>query len=129
MLEDSVVLVFQVGEPTNLHFSVYSRKKTCFLTEEYILSLTEYGMPVDVDAWGEIKTIFVVRASVWVCIGILVCPGSCSYTSLATHRRRLCHFRRSIGNEVIRCHAKKLFCSSALALCVVRDVVCLFVPP
>lgn len=50
--------MFQIGEPTELFFALYSSSEDCFITEEFFVSLTEQGMPEDVSLLGNLKTIF-----------------------------------------------------------------------
>lgn len=52
----------QVGEPTELYFSLYSARSGQNLTEEFKVGLTANGLPPDINAIGTMKSWFEVRA-------------------------------------------------------------------
>jgi hypothetical protein len=51
----------QVGEPTELYFSLYSARSGQNLTEEFKVGLTANGLPPDINAIGTMKSWFEVR--------------------------------------------------------------------
>lgn len=48
----------QVGEPTELYFSLYNKDQEKFISEEYSVQLTGNGMPFDVEKIGKLKVLF-----------------------------------------------------------------------
>jgi hypothetical protein len=51
------VAMFSAGEPTELFFSLWS-EKLGVLTEEFLVTLTDKGMPERIDQLGEMRTVF-----------------------------------------------------------------------
>jgi hypothetical protein len=58
LLVEYKVAMFSVGEPTELFFSLWS-EKLGVLTEEFVVTLTDKGMPERIDQLGEMRTVFV----------------------------------------------------------------------
>ena len=46
---DYKIFMCQVGEVTELYFSLYNRTENRFVTDEYQVVLTSMGMPTDID--------------------------------------------------------------------------------
>lgn len=50
--------MFTVGEPTEMFFSLYSRKLKKFVSEEFMVELTALGMPANEKLINNIRTVF-----------------------------------------------------------------------
>src|SRR4051812_3377538 len=57
-------LFVQVGETTELYFSLYSEKERRFITEDFCVILTEAGMPEKISLLGKLTTLFKVFCDV-----------------------------------------------------------------
>ena len=117
---DVKACIFRVGEPTDLHFSLYSHGTDRFLTEEFVLSLTENGMPPEVDMWGKIKTIFEVLlmcVCVCVCLSLLLLLFFCCLGGRGWREARICYV---IYNHLFSISKKKRnnYWFSFLCVCV-----------
>jgi hypothetical protein len=51
--------IFSVGEATDLLFSLYSNTEQRFLTEDYSLSLSDQGLPINIHLIHKMRTVFV----------------------------------------------------------------------
>eukprot|EP01087_Luapelamoeba_hula_P009741 TRINITY_DN2543_c0_g2_i1.p1 TRINITY_DN2543_c0_g2~~TRINITY_DN2543_c0_g2_i1.p1 ORF type:complete len:2286 (-),score=503.70 TRINITY_DN2543_c0_g2_i1:137-6166(-) len=60
ILLDLKLSMCQVGEPSELYFSLYSSSEGSVVTEQFRVLLTEHGLPADIDAIGNIKAFFEV---------------------------------------------------------------------
>jgi hypothetical protein len=52
----------QIGEPAELHFSLYNMTAKKFITEDYMIALTVQGMPEDINKIGKVKPLFKVSS-------------------------------------------------------------------
>ena len=57
LLVEYKVAMFSAGEPTELFFSLWSEKRGV-LSEEFLVTLTDKGMPEKIDLLSDMKTIF-----------------------------------------------------------------------
>ena len=51
--------MISVGEPLELYYSLYSAETNQFVTEEFLVKLTELGMPDDISLMNKLSTLFV----------------------------------------------------------------------
>jgi C2 domain in Dock180 and Zizimin proteins/DOCK N-terminus/DHR-2, Lobe C/DHR-2, Lobe A/SH3 domain len=55
---DVQMCIYKVTEPTELFFSLYSEEQKAFITEPYVVCLTDQGMPEDLSLLGKLFTLF-----------------------------------------------------------------------